>query len=148
MENKMKEVAKLLGVELEEEFKIKGFVNKCKLSTYGLMCWSDTVQDWVLSSAIGELLNGLDEIVKLHEPQKPILNKKEKEYLSNIIKPFKDQVIAIAKRSINFGEYIDIMIDEGELCNTSDIYLPYFKPGTMYKGMENDKHYTLKDLGL
>ena len=66
-ENKMKEVAKLLGVELEEEFRIKGFVNRCKLSTYGLMCWSDTSQDWVLSSAIGELLNGLDEIVKLQK---------------------------------------------------------------------------------
>ena len=63
--NKMNEVAKLLGLELEEEFKIKGFINKCKLSTYGLMCWSDTKQDWVLSSAIGELLCGLDEIVKL-----------------------------------------------------------------------------------
>ena len=63
--NKMADVAKLLGVELEEEFKIKGFTNKCKLSTYGLMCWSDTKQDWVLSSAIGELLTGLDEIVKL-----------------------------------------------------------------------------------
>ena len=86
MENKMAEVAKLLGVELEEEFKIKGFINKCKLSTYGLMCWSDTSQDWVLSSAIGELLNGLDEIVKLHEPQKPILDKEEKEYLSAVVK--------------------------------------------------------------
>ena len=64
-ENKMKEVAKLLGVELEEEFKIKGFTNKCKLSTYGLMCWSDTSQDWVLSSAIGELLNGLTRDVCL-----------------------------------------------------------------------------------
>ena len=85
-ENKMKEVAKLLGVELEEEFKIKGFVNKCKLSTYGLMCWSDTTQNWVLSNAIGELLNGLDEIVKLHEQQKSILDKEEKEYLTAVVK--------------------------------------------------------------
>ena len=66
-ENKMKEVAKLLGVELEEEFKIKGFTNKCKLSTYGLMCWSDTKQDIVFSKEIVELLNGLDEIVKLQK---------------------------------------------------------------------------------
>ena len=150
-ENKMKEVAKLLGVELEEEFKIKGFVNKCKLSTYGLMCWSDTSQDWVLSSAIGELLNGLDEIVKLHEPQKPILDKEEKEYLSAMIKPFRNRIIYIMKTDEDDrSEFIEIRSKHydvnkivGEL-----IMLPSFKKGTMYKNMKTDKKYTLKELGL
>ena len=150
-ENKMKEVAKLLGVELEEEFKIKGFINKCKLSTYGLMCWSDTSQDWVLSSAIGELLNGLDEIVKLHEPQKPILNKEEKEYLSAMIKPFRNRIIYIMKTDEDDqSEFIEIRSKHydvnkivGEL-----IMLPSFKKGTMYKNMKTDKKYTLKELGL
>ena len=141
--NKMADVAKLLGVELEEEFKIKGFVNKCKLSTYGLMCWSDTSQDWVLSSAIGELLNGLDEIVKLPEQQEPILSKEEKEYLSAVIKPFRNKVISISKKSANYGEFIDIVIDEAE-----DIYLPYFKPGKMYQGIGVNREYTLEELGL
>ena len=150
-ENKMKEVAKLLGVELEEEFKIKGFINKCKLSTYGLMCWSDTSQDWVLSSAIGELLNGLDEIVKLHEPQKPILDKEEKEYLSAMIKPFRNRIIYIMKTDEDDqSEFIEIRSKHydvnkivGEL-----IMLPSFKKGTMYKNMKTDKKYTLKELGL
>ena len=153
-ENKMKEVAKLLGVELEEEFKIKGFINKCKLSTYGLMCWSDTSQDWVLSSAIGELLNGLDEIVKLHEPLKPILNKEEREYLSAVIKPFKDTVRAIVKYDdVDYDNYSFIVIIvkqsiEGDDITNEGISLPVFKKGTMYKGMEEYKQYTLKELGL
>ena len=142
-ENKMKEVAKLLGVELEEEFKIKGFINKCKLSTYGLMCWSDTSQDWVLSSAIGELLNGLDEIVKLHvhEPQKPILTDKEKEYLSAVIKPFRDRVSSISKDGPL--EYITISLDGDDFA-----ILPNFEEGTMYKGMTLDEKYTLEELEL
>ena len=63
--NKMKEVAKLLGVELEEEFRIDGLSYKYKLSNYGLMCWSNNLQRWYITSIIGELLTGLDEIVKL-----------------------------------------------------------------------------------
>ena len=54
--NKMKEVAKLLGLELEEEFIIEGCRLEYKLSKEGLMFWSYTSQDWVLSSIIGELL--------------------------------------------------------------------------------------------
>ena len=148
-QNKMEEVAKLLGVELEEEFKIKGFINKCKLSTYGLMCWSDTSQDWVLSSAIGELLNGLDEIVKLHEPQKPILTDKEKEYLSLVIKPFRKHIITIRKIQNYKYEFIEIVIYsnvEGVSCEV--ISFPYFNKGKMYKGIEINKEYTLKELGL
>ena len=147
-ENKMKEVAKLLGVELEEEFKIKGFINKCKLSTYGLMCWSDTSQDWVLSSAIGELLNGLDEIVKLYEPQKPILTDKEKEYLSLVIKPFRDRVSSISKDGPLISkdgplEYITILLDGDDFA-----ILPNFEEGTMYKGMTLDEKYTLEEVEL
>lgn len=39
-------------------------------------------------------------------------------------------------------EYIGICIKEQETM------LPYFEKGTMYKGMELDKEYTLEDLGL
>ena len=66
-ENKMNEVAQLLGLELEEEFRIESYDSKYKLTRDGLRFWSVPLQDWVLSSAIGELLNGLDEIVKLQK---------------------------------------------------------------------------------
>ena len=52
MGNKMKEVATLLGVELEEEFKIDGLSYKYKLSNYGLMCWSNNLQRWYITSII------------------------------------------------------------------------------------------------
>ena len=139
-ENKMKEVAKLLGLELEEEFRINVSPLEFKLTKNGLLYWSNALQMWERSRATEELLIGQYEIIKI---PKPILDEKEKEYLSAVIKPFRDQVISISKKSANYGEFIGISIDEAE-----DIYLPYFKKGTIYKGMELNKDYTLEELGL
>lgn len=72
---------------------------------------------------------------------KEILDEKEKEYLSAVIKPFRDRIEFIAKRRM-FDDYICIGL------NDEAISLPYFKKGTMYKGMKLDKKYTLKELGL
>ena len=149
--NKMKEVAKLLGVELEEEFRIKYLSIKYKLSKDGLKYWSDTQQDWVLSCEIGELLTGLDEIVKLHEPQKPILDKEEKEYLSAMIKPFRNRITYIMKTYENDkSEFLEIRSKHYDANKMGDelIMLPSFKKGTMYKCMRTDKEYTLEELGL
>ena len=146
MENKMREVAKLLGVELEEEFKVEGFPHKYKLSENGLVSWSDYWQSWVSSDIIGGLLTGKGEMVKL---PKQILDDDEKEYLGNVINPFRDRIIYIAKSVYTPGEYIEMYLrhyDDG--CSSYSIVLPYFKKGTMYKGMELDKEYTLKELGL
>lgn len=77
------------------------------------------------------------------EKNKPILDDAEKEYLSAVIRPFKDKVKYIRKRGALRGEYIVIGI-----LNDSAIILPYFEKGTMYKGMEANKEYTLKELGL
>ena len=139
-ENKMKEVAKLLGVELEEEFRINVSPLEFKLTKSGLLYWSNALQMWERSRAIEELLIGQYEIIKI---PKPILDEKEKEYLSAVIKPFRDKVISISKKSANYGEFIDILIDEAE-----DIYLPYFKPGKMYQGIGANREYTLEELGL
>ena len=94
---------------------------------------------------LDDLLLGRVEIIK---KANSIIDDAEKRYLSSIIRPFKDQVIAIAKRSANYGEFIDIMIDEGEIGDCGNIYLPYFKPGKMYKGMKVNREYTLDQLGL
>ena len=77
------------------------------------------------------------------EKNKPILDDEEKEYLNAVIRPFKDKVKYIRKRGTSRGEYIEIGI-----LNDSAIILPYFEKGTMYKGMEAGKQYTLKELGL
>ena len=77
------------------------------------------------------------------EKNKPILNEEEKEYLSVVIRPFKDKVKYIAKYCDSRLEFISI-----KLVGDSAMLFPYFKKGTMYKGMELEKQYTLKELGL
>ena len=150
MANIMKDVAKLLGLELEEEFTIEGFEDffpKVKLTERGLSYWSNIDRRWCgLGDIPNKLLTGENKITKL---PKPILNDVEKEYLGNIIKPFKDRVIWIGKSVYIPGEYIEIYLrhyDDG--CSSYSIILPYFKKGTMYNGMELDKEYTLEELGL
>lgn len=78
----------------------------------------------------------------LFEREEEILDETEKRYLSNVIKPFRDKVKAIKKISYS-REFIRIYIKEDE-----PIILPYFEKGTMYKGMKENKEYTLKELGL
>lgn len=146
--NYMKQVAQMLGVELEEEFKIKEVkANSITEFTYkftekGLIRASDDVS---LNTFYRELLNGQCEVIKL---LKPILDGVEKEYLSHIIKPFKEKITFIMKTDYdNNKEYI--FIEYYEESNIKYIIeFPSFKKGTMYKGMELDKQYTLEDLEL
>ncbi len=72
-----------------------------------------------------------------------ILSNKEKQYLQNVIKPFQQKVKYICKSTDRDIEWIVIAI-KGDV----DITLPGFKKGTMYKGMEVNKDYTLTSLGL
>lgn len=132
-ESKMKEVAKILGVELGEEFKIKGYDGIFKLTNDGLSDGS-----CILSLNLNLLLNGECEI------EKTILDKVEKEYLENILKPFKDMVTYVEKVNSNHQQqYLYIYLKGYEIFD-----LPYFKENTMYVGMKPGKQYTLKELGL
>lgn len=74
---------------------------------------------------------------------KEILNEKEKEYLGNVIKPFRDLVTYIEKSEWKNREYIKIGIK-----NEAIMFFPYCETNTMYKGMEVGKGYTLTELGL
>ena len=155
MENKMSEVANLLGLELEEEFRIDSCDRKYKLTKDGLVYLFDNGQEWLNSCWLEELLTGKAQIVKL---PKPILDEKEKEYLSNIIKPFRNRVIYIAKSetvttyenpNAKIYECIYIMYkDSSKKRNPYYMGFPRFEKGTMYKGMELKKEYTLEQLGL
>lgn len=85
--------------------------------------------------------------------EETILDDKEKAYLSNIIKPFKKYVYRIEKIEeqkqericISYAEYLE-RVKGQEVYRF--IFLPTFKAGTMYKGMELNKEYTLEELGL
>ena len=76
--------------------------------------------------------------------EKDILDEAEKRYLKAVIRPFKNRVRYISKEDCHDGDYyISIVLDSSEHTD-----LPYFKKRTMYNGMEEDKGYTLKELGL
>ena len=85
----------------------------------------------------------LDQEINIAVPD--ILDNVEKRYLSTVIRPFRKRVDSIIKISDPLGydkEYIFIKLD-------GDFFaLPYFEAGTMYQGMELDRPYTLKELGL
>ena len=81
----------------------------------------------------------------LSEYKGQVLDDVENEYLSAVIKPFRNRVKYIVK---TYGvsearQFIRIIMCDGEYSN-----LPFFKGGTMYKGMKVDKQYTLQELGL
>ena len=83
------------------------------------------------------------------EYKEPILNEKEKEYLSAVIKPFRDRVVYILK--VEAGEcnwLISIKIKRYDEDSNEYIDLPYFRENTMYKNMLINREYTLEELGL
>lgn len=90
-------------------------------------------------------INNRTLLEEWEEYKEPILTNEEKEYLSAVIKPFRNHVKSIEKiKSIITVklEYLNInMVADG-------ITLPYFNKGAMYKRMEVDKEYTLEELGL
>lgn len=76
----------------------------------------------------------------------PILDDKEREYLSYIIRPWRDRVNSIVK-SARLDDYENIQIIHYDHMHLA-ITLPKFRAGTMYKGMELDREYTLEELGI
>ena len=97
----------------------------------------------------------MKELIKIPEP---VLDDIEKNYLSNIIKPFRNRILYIAKSETvktydnpnpKIYECIYIMYkDRSKKKNPFYMGFPCFKKGTMYKNMELDKEYTLEELGL
>ena len=82
------------------------------------------------------------------EYKEPILDEEERKYLSAVIKPFRKEETTIMKRKEYSGcEFVRIAIEwkEGSI---DYIEFPSFEKGTMYKGMELNKEYTLEELGL
>lgn len=101
--------------------------------------------------------NGDEEydIVKVERPvqyetvferKEEILNETEKRYLASVIKPFKNKIETIEK-TIKIGDsslcYLIMLLKNNDMAN-----LPNFKKNSMYKGMEVNKKYSLKELGL
>ena len=79
------------------------------------------------------------------ERKEEVLDATEKRYLAGVIRPFKNRVEYINKQQscVNKNQkFIGIILEKDTLI------LPYFMEGTMYKGMETGRNYTLEELGL
>ena len=118
-----------------------------KCPFYNVSCCEDSVDSWVNHK---DLYNDkfLDQTIEVEVPD--ILDEKEKEYLSAVIKPFRDKVKNIIKFScaMNSHSYIEIVYDDDTWGKDMAIIMPPFKKDTMYKNMKLGEKYTLKELGL
>ena len=91
------------------------------------------------------------DIIKVEQPQyetvfeckEEILNKAEKKYLQDVIRPFRDKVKGITKEECKNKHYIAI-----DIKNDSAIDLPIFEKDTMYKNMKADYIYSLEELRI
>ena len=95
-----------------------------------------------------------NDIVKVERPVKyetvferkeEILDEVEKRYLTEVIRPFRKRIQFIQKKKeiTEINPYIRIV------CEGNDkLVFPYITDNSMYKGMEVNKKYTLKELGL
>lgn len=100
--------------------------------------------------------NGDEEydIIKIERPGKyntiferkeEILDETEKRYLASVIKPFRKRIQFIQKKKeiTEINPYIRIVCEDND-----KLVFPYITDNSMYKGMEVNKKYTLKELGL
>ena len=145
--NKMYEVAKLLNLELREEFKIQGLSLRYRVFNTGLQYYSETEDSWVTSNKLLPML--LQGEISITKVEQPILDDIEKKYLSNIIKPFRNKVEWIKKVSSFEQRNLEyIKISYQDTAQSVVLSFPDFKVGTMYRGMKIGKSYTLKELGI
>ncbi len=102
-----------------------------KIPCYGFESCTDAILDWMVQPY-----------------EKPILNSVEREYLSAVIKPYRNKVTFIAKLKDSYeAKYFISIVVKGNYGREA-IHLPWFKENTMYKGMELSKKYTVEELGL
>lgn len=149
--NYMADVAKLLGVEIGEEFSIDNLGGRYKFGDDNLLYYSLLCGGWIPNDRnIKGLINGTYKIIKI---PKSILDDIEKKYLFRFIRPFKERINYIVKLDVkdidDEREYILIIYKEPYNISIPRLMeLPSFKKGAMYKGMKLGERYTYKELGL
>ena len=144
--NHMEEVVKILGVKFYEKFRIDGSDRIYQIKEDGMYFENDQgIWQEDVTLLYGLLLGDID-LVKL--PENTLTNK-EREYLLNIIKPFKDKGQCITKDNDEQGgdQFIDICYISKDF-DFEHIYLPAFEKGEMYNGMTLGKPYELDELML
>ncbi len=143
MTEKQEKFLELLGVRLGQKFKVEGFSGIYFFDEDLYIFKEDGKNKDKIS--INQFIFTMLLIKNITPIEETILTDKEKEYLKNVCRPFKDKIeyIKKIKRISCQEEYLLIGI-----VNDLGVAFPNFKLGEMYKGMEDRKKYTLKELGL
>ncbi len=111
--------------------------------TFQVLCKNKIIYERTYLADTGQkkLIDFFNWLEEEYKPQ--ILDDVEKAYLSAFIKPFRKRIEYIEKIGFaNSDQFLSVTL-ENDYCG-----LPNFKEGTMYRGMELNKHYTLEELGL
>ena len=137
--NYMEEIAHMLGLEIGEEFKIEGYNEYKYKFDDSLMTLMPDGKWCTAPMVLNKILEGKYKVIK------PILTEEEREYLSMVIKPFRDDIRFIHKYTC-FNDTKEYLF--GRVKDYSHLQFPSFERGTMYRGMELCKEYTLEELGL
>lgn len=134
--------------------------------TQDLLCEDDTELDIVKIYAQnkGDFICGnvltcpVEEMDLIWERKenRPILTDKEKKYLAEVIRPFRDKIKLIKKTDVvyigshNGTERLLIALEwnNDNFKQADTMWLPIFKGGEMFVGMETNKPYSLEELGL
>lgn len=130
-----------------------GSCNTCPFESVNCSCSTSKI-NWINNKDLysDKFLN---KEIEIDGPD--ILDKKEKEYLESVIKPFKNNIHHIIKQAGPSGrdhsdyEYITIFINTNsniDWLGQEYIVFPFFKKATMYTNMIVNKRYTLEELGL
>lgn len=126
------------------------YINNCAICPFKSVRCDISKKSWVDNK---ELFSDKFLTQEIEVEETNILTDKEKQYLQNVIKPFRNRVKYITKEA-EINGYECIVIDVKNPINvsyysdTEYIYLPYFYQGTMYNNMVLRKKYTLEELGL
>lgn len=129
---------------------------RCKKKTGDVMSCADTM----CYDCLFNYLKGFSNCTSCNERAlewleeehvEPVLNDVEKRYLEAVSMPFKSRVLYVAKVVSNNGDkaFLEIRIKSifGEN-RREGIFLPFFHPKKMYVGMEENRRYTIEELGL
>ena len=77
--------------------------------------------------------------------RKDVLDKTERKYLKEVLRPFRSRVVSVNKEKLplNSGYYLRVRLDDRD-----SFTFPSFPTGAMYNGMELYREYTLGELGI
>ncbi len=129
-------------MKLEKEVKNLHFSDKLNLKRKRF----DLIfKDFLSKKELDNYIKYFNKKVKVTlETEEPILDDKERKYLSNVIRPFRDRVLCIKKEKNYYYDKQQIKI----YLTDTNIPLPLFENNTMYKGMKLYMEYSLEELGL